>query len=532
MAQYELVVCKGGLEFGRFGIGEGGLTIGRSMDADVILTENAVSRTHARVYFSADKIVIEDLGSRNGIYVNGRLMRKTVLSERDRFQIGDYLFSIERSVPVNSSSTTISYHQGTLLYERMVSPGDEGRLPVLYRAAHLLGSVFDMDDLLSQILGLIFEAVPARRGFILTIDAATQMPVIRASHSLETAGEGPPLSRTLIDRVLGQKDAVMTMDALEDERFDASKSVTAHAIRSAICVPLCGRQGVIGALYVDSGAKAMPFSHGDFELLMALGRVVGLTVENAQLHHDKIEQERLAAIGLAMASVGHCVKNILTGMKGGAEIVEEATKSKEWRRVEWGWPVLKRSIDRIEGLMLNLLMLSKERVPERTATDLNQIIEDVLGTMELRARDAHAELHFDPVPLPPAYVDSALIYRLALNLIVNAIEACQDQGGHVKVVCTADSSGHTIQVSDTGCGILPEIIPHLFDAFSSTKGSRGTGLGLACCRKIVSEHGGTIECSSEPGKGSTFTVFLPSTDSANAQAPMFYDSVSGLDCQR
>ncbi len=509
MVQYELVVHKGGLEFGRFGIGEHALTIGRSTEADIVLVDNAVSRTHARVYTEAGCVVLEDLGSRNGIYFNGHLTRMARLSARDSFQIGDYMFAVEPLVPMNSSASTISYHQGTLLYEQMVSTKDGDRLPILYRAAHLLGSVFDMDALLLQILNLIFEAVSARRGFILTIDAETRTPEIRASHTLDNVGEGPPLSRTLIDRVLGQQDAVMTIDALDDERFDAAKSILAHAIRSAICVPLCGRQGVIGAVYVDSGTKTLPFSHGDLELLTALGRVVGLTVENAQLHREKIEQERLAAIGLAMASVGHCVKNILTGMKGGAEVVEEATKAKEWRRIEWGWPILKRSIDRIEGLMLNMLLLSKERVPDRAPTDLNKIVADILGTMDLRAKDAHAEIHFDPVAIAPAYVDGTEVYRVVLNLVVNAIEACQDKGGHVSVSCAADALGHTIHVTDTGCGISPETLPRLFDAFSSTKGSRGTGLGLACCQKIVKEHGGAIECSSEPGKGSTFTVFLP-----------------------
>lgn len=516
MADYELVVHKGGLEFGRFGIGERGLLIGRNADSDVVLSDHAVSRNHARVSESAGQVTVEDLGSRNGLFVRGRPVKTAQLSAHNAFQIGEYTFIVEPSVPLNSSASTISYHQGTLLYEQMVSEKDAAHLPILYRAAHVLGSVFDMDDLLRQILELIFEAVPARRGFILTTDTKDGLPVLRASHSLDDACDGPPLSRTLIDRVMAQKDAVMTMDALEDERFDASQSIVAHAIRSAICVPLCGRQGVIGAVYVDSGAKAVPFAHGDFELLMALGRVVGLTVENAQLHREKIEQERLAAIGLAMASVGHCVKNILTGMKGGAEVVEEASKVKDWHRIEWGWPVLKRSIDRIEGLMLNLLLLSKERVPERMPSDLNRIVEDVVGTIGLRAKDAHAEVRFTPVTLPVAWIDATEIYRVVLNLVVNAIEACDGKGGQVTISCSADARGHSIQVTDTGCGIPASALPHLFEVFTSSKGSRGTGLGLACCQKIVKEHGGTIECSSEPGHGTTFTVFLPA---AGATAP-------------
>jgi signal transduction histidine kinase len=108
-----------------------------------------------------------------------------------------------------------------------------------------------------------------------------------------------------------------------------------------------------------------------------------------------------------------------------------------------------------------------------------------------------------------AQVDSQAIYRVLLNLVVNAVEACEHNEGSVSILCVCTDQGCTIRISDTGIGIPEAIIPHLSEAFVSSKGSGGTGLGLACSYKIVREHGGDIQVKSQSGTGTIFTVFLP-----------------------
>jgi signal transduction histidine kinase len=95
-----------------------------------------------------------------------------------------------------------------------------------------------------------------------------------------------------------------------------------------------------------------------------------------------------------------------------------------------------------------------------------------------------------------------------MNLVVNALEACQ-KGGEVRIGCVSDDDGCTITIADNGCGIPEELLPKLSQAFVSTKGSGGTGLGLACSYKIVREHGGDVQVESTLGQGSQFSVFLP-----------------------
>ena len=507
---FDLHITKDGQKIGVFPVREDGITIGRHPDVEVFLEDPAVSRQHARITYDAGALLIADLGSRNGIVVNGRRVAQAHVGAGDRFEIGDYRV---RVVGTDQDATgghaVITFGDGARLYENMVT-GAAGHLPVLYKAAQLLGTVFDLDELLRQLLALIFDAQPARRGFILIVKPGQTEPEVRATLSRDETGALPPLSKTLVNRALLQGDAVLTLDAQADSRFDESVSVIMHAIRSAMCVPLCGRQAPVGAIYIDSGGAASAnFTNDDLKLLMAIGRVVGVAVENAQLYQQNLAQERLAAIGLAMANIGHCVKNILSGMLGGVHFVENGRREHDWSPIESGWPMLRRAINRIEVLVLNLLTFSTDRAPDRTITDLNEIIEEVSETARPAAERKKVSIHFKPVSPTLANVDGRGVYRILLNLVLNAIDACPSSGGNVTIRCIQETSGHTIEVTDTGVGITPERMPQLFEAFQSTKGSSGTGLGLACSRKIAREHGGDITVESTPGNGATFRVFLP-----------------------
>ena len=116
--------------------------------------------------------------------------------------------------------------------------------------------------------------------------------------------------------------------------------------------------------------------------------------------------------------------------------------------------------------------------------------------------------------LPVALLDLTALHRCLLNLLSNAIDAVPDEGGVVRFITRRhpDERAIRVAVADNGCGIDPELLPTIFDVFVSTKGSRGTGLGLAVVQKLVEEHGGRVDIDSEPGKGSTVTLVLPLPD--------------------
>ena len=516
MSIYELVLEVDGEDVARFPVKDTGVTIGRSQDADIMLKGALVSRKHARLWYEKDLLMVEDLGSRNGISINKTKTLRGILKLGDTLTIGEHDLNIEELDSLPSTSTTLSYDSAVTICDSIMSEDtSKGRLPVLYKTAQLLGSIFDLDELLEKILKTIFEAIPAKRGYILTLDQVGT-PTIRATMSKGSADKTPPLSTTVVQHVINERNAVLTTDAQDDKRFESSHSVLNFDIQSAMCVPLCGRDEVAGAIYVDSGASPEPFKKADLELLTAIGQVAGVAVENARLYQDRVQQERLAAIGQATAGVGHCIKNILTGISGGAQIVNMALKEDNMEYLEKGWPIMRRAIERIEELVLNTLSYSKERKPELIPTDINSIVRDVIETSQNRAKKHDINMEFDQGKLDVISVDVQEIFRVVLNLVANAMDACQKTSGTVRIATRQEADGCLIEVCDDGPGIPPEIMPTIFQAFVTTKGSSGTGLGLACCIKSVREHGGDITVESEPSKGASFTVFLPGSVSAES----------------
>ena len=518
MADYDLILIMSGKAAERYQVTSEGLFIGRGPDNHSSIQDQLISRRHARVWLENGKPHIEDLGSRNGVQVNGKFIQNSVpLRAGDIITLGNAVLRLRSNVGSTIGHTVIGPEMAEDLHAAIMREADGGRLLVLYKAAQLLGAVFDVDALMREILEIIFEALPVRRGFVLLCNPQRGELEIHAALSKEPGEKGPPLSRTLVQHVLDSREAMLTIDAQEDSRFDAADSIVGHDIHSAMCAPLIGRNAVAGAIYVDSGSSSETYDGDTLGLLTAIACVVGVAVENARLYEENMRRARLAAIGEATAGLGHCVKNILTNLRGGCEFVTMAVETKELVYLEKGWPILSRSIERIDALVMNMLSLSKDRPPESTLVDINAVVQEVLDTLRSRADRYKVALEFHPAHDGVFCVDSQEIYRLVLNLTTNAIEACATQGGKVTVACSRDADGFRIQVADTGCGIPADFMPKLFQAFASSKGSSGTGLGLPCCQKIVQEHGGTIDVESEAGKGAVFSVFLP--HAPNGEAP-------------
>jgi two-component system, NtrC family, sensor kinase len=511
MATYDIVLHVSGGSDQRFRVGAQGISIGRSPDGDIILDDPLVSRQHAWVGVDDDNLVIRDCGSRNGIAVNGQRMDASPLKHGDAFTVGESAFRVEERSEAADSSTQIPFDEGTKLFLEMVEQDTPGRLPILYRAAQLLGTVFDSDQLVTEILDLIFQALPVRRGYILIGGHAGTDLMLRASRQAADDTSELPLSRTLVDHVFQSRASMLTLNAQQDERFEGSASILDHKIQSAMCAPLCGRRGSVGVIYVDSGAIFHAYNDEDLQLLTAIGRVVGVAVENAQLYRESLERERLAAIGQATAGLGHCVKNILTGMKAGGEFVDQAIEGRNWEWVERGWPLVRRATDRIENLMMNLLTYSRDRKPDLERVSFDDMCVELAEFIRPIAEKNQTQIVVERGDIGIFFADGRAMYRVLLNLVTNAVEACEEIEGERRVTLTTRRTpqGCEIEISDTGIGIAPEVRERLSEAFVSTKGSRGTGLGLACSYKIVREHGGAIDVDSTVGQGARFTVSLP-----------------------
>nr|HDN00620.1 response regulator [Deltaproteobacteria bacterium] len=254
----------------------------------------------------------------------------------------------------------------------------------------------------------------------------------------------------------------------------------------------------------------------DGEVIGSVGFLHDLR-EIKQLQRELIKSERLAATGETVAGLAHGIKNILGGLKGGVYIVENALKKKDMHALRNGWDMVKRNIDRISDLVMDLLNYSKEREPEYEKCSPNAIAKEVCNLMDAKAKESGIKIvrDFDP-NIGEVTIDPKGIHRCLLNLVWNAIDACEfdeDEGKEYMIRVTTKREGDEafiLQVSDNGSGMDETVRKQIFTSLSSTKGSKGTGLGLLVTQKTVHEHGGTIKVDSEPGKGSTFVIRLPS----------------------
>jgi signal transduction histidine kinase len=226
-----------------------------------------------------------------------------------------------------------------------------------------------------------------------------------------------------------------------------------------------------------------------------------------------LQAERLAAIGQAIAALSHHIKNILQGLRSGSEILKMGLNDKSENLLQQGWKIVEKNQGKIYDLVMDMLTYSKEREPAIEPTDLNSVVQDVVELLQGRLREVGAKLDTrlqEDLPTVPA--DPEGLHRALLNIMSNAIDAVEERKNPSVAVATlleADGEWVRIVVLDNGIGIPLEKQPDIFKPFVSSKGAKGTGLGLAVSRKILREHGGDILLQSQPGKGSKFILRLP-----------------------
>jgi len=229
-----------------------------------------------------------------------------------------------------------------------------------------------------------------------------------------------------------------------------------------------------------------------------------------------ISAERLVAVGQTVAGLAHAIKNVVSGLKGGAFVLEKGIEGDNQKYLLQGWEMIKGNLDKIGNMTLDLLNYSKDRTPEYQQCDLNQPVCEVFDLMvqEAQRRGVILEKNLDD-RLSQGWLDLEGIHRCILNLVSNAIDACTDitcvhgKGKVILKTLKIDDWAVEYQVIDNGCGMDKETEAKIFEQFFSTKGSGGTGLGLMITKKIVHEHKGFIGCESEKGKGTRFIIRLP-----------------------
>lgn len=224
--------------------------------------------------------------------------------------------------------------------------------------------------------------------------------------------------------------------------------------------------------------------------------------------------ERMAAVGRAVADIAHTIKNIASGLTGGIYVLGQGIDRDEREYLQQGWEMVRKNVDKIRDLALDLLHFGRAAEIERETADPNTPAVDAVDLMRTRAEERGIGLTSDLDDSLTAFpFDSAAVHRCLLNLLDNAIDACSGRepgDGWVRLTTTPlDGGGVAYTIDDNGAGMDPETRSRIFSGFFTTKGADGTGIGLMMSLKIAEGHGGGIEVDSAEGVGTTVTVRIP-----------------------
>jgi len=242
--------------------------------------------------------------------------------------------------------------------------------------------------------------------------------------------------------------------------------------------------------------------------------------EQRRLQERLTRSEKLALIGELAATVAHEVNNPLDGLQNCTRIARRNLDDEQQLRQMLD--LMDGGLYRIEMIVKRLLSLSKEHVAQLAPTPVDEVVEEAKLFVEGKVAKNQVELVTDlPSEQVYALADRQQLVQALINLMLNAVDS-MPEGGRLTVGVPAPHRGTlTIAVSDTGSGMTPEEIDHVFEPFYSTKSGRGTGLGLAIVSRIVEAHHGRTRVVSTPGEGSTLEIELPTIvpEATDAAAP-------------
>jgi len=246
----------------------------------------------------------------------------------------------------------------------------------------------------------------------------------------------------------------------------------------------------------------------------ALGDIRGVMEMSADITPVRELQTQLESIGLLISSVSHGIKGLLNGLDGGMYLVNSGMAKGNQERLEKGWEMVQRNVERIRSQVLNILYYAKEREPNWETVSASGLAEEILTMTEPQATELGVTLEKDVDPGAGNFeADPQAMRSLLLNLMENSLDACRvdNSKSEHKVRLSAKGGDDHIrfEIEDNGIGMDQETRDKAFSLFFSSKGAEGTGLGLFIAHKITTAHGGEITLESEPDRGSKFIVSIP-----------------------
>jgi two-component system NtrC family sensor kinase len=491
--------------------------IGRSSEA-LPLEDPTISRRHAELTPDNGRWFLQDLASANGTFLNGRLLTERIaLRIGDEVGCGATLFRFSEHASLSEPQQTNDPSFDTSAESIVVtSPHSlqsaRDHLRMVHRLTASLAGTIDSTTILQHLVAiLVDEFKPDRCVGVLMDDDKNILQTIEGAPNKITANASV-FSKAIVTHTCNETCGIRIPNIKNDVRFMNDEETIQSGAKSFLCGPLIAHGTYLGAVLLEIRSDNRQWSEDQLELLSTACGHAAMAMLTAMLAKKQMQHERLAAMGETVASISHSVKNMLQGLRSGAGAINLALGRGDLELAREGWPILARNLDRVYALTFNMLAWSRTSTPEISYVQIEPIVEDALalvrGASERRSISLQSDVEAD---LPPIPIDQTAILQVLLNVLNNAIDACASKTGAVKLSVSILDNGESLEmtIQDNGSGVETDTKEEAFLAFNTTKGQRGTGLGLAVARKVILEHNGEITLVDAKGGGTLCRITLP-----------------------
>ena len=400
----------------------------------------------------------------------------------------------------------------------------------LVQFSRSLVAILELKSLTKELVQTLARVMNIKTASVYVLDKEQGIYSLTASYGFVTRDVSvPPIKmESEFPRVLLRTETALVREEIEYDKADSDHLGlidTLRRLESEVCIPLVSKERLVGFCNLGRRANHGMYSTEELALLKTLAQHAAIAIDNALLYEDLRRSQllmrrtdRLRSLETMAGGFAHEIRNPLTSIKTFVQLAPDRRDDVEF--MEQFSQVVCEDVERIERLVHEILDYARYMTPKLTLENLNDVVSSCLYFIEVKASSKaitiQKELEAD---LPFVKLDRQQIKQVLLNLFINAMEAIgNEQGGRLsvrtrKLVKPLNEPWVQIEVEDSGPGIEPHDLDHIFDPFYTTKhesGEReGTGLGLTIAHQIVQEHGGYVEVLSEVGHGTKFMVNLP-----------------------
>lgn len=418
-----------------------------------------------------------------------------------------YIKALEQTIQV------LKQENASINSSNLAITSSTDELVAMQRLSNTISTSVEPEQIVSALIELTRQVIPVIESNIFLFEGKTNkaLPLSAKGSSRLQQEAQQQIEAGIADWVIGEKKTVVIPDL--------EHMVSATSSRNFVIVPLLVRGQGIGMYLIHTEKPQPEFSNQDLQLLSVLANQAAAGVENWRTYKQllkaneelkasqaqMVQAAKMAAIGELAAGVAHEIKNPLQVLLLHLELVERGRPVANWTEM------FSKQVKRLGDITRRLMDFARNASEEvkMEAVPLKKVIEETTAMVHHEFVGSGITFTMSlPDDLPPVAGNANYLQQVFLNLLLNARDA-MPKGGNIGISTALTGYHIIIRFSDTGMGIEKSILEKIFRPFFTTKGDKGTGLGLAVCHKIIGQHKGEIRVESEVGKGTTFTIYLP-----------------------